>query len=161
MKKETFTAALFASTCTWLLAAGAAHASNVDADALAADEGAQQGDAVSADDVQEDPQGEGSAIIVTAQRRDERLTDVPISVSAISSESLETQQIQTTLDLPKSVSGMTVSHNGLWVTPAIRGIGSRVGENSVAQYVDGVYIANPVTALAEFAAVASGILQNH
>lgn len=92
-------------------------------------------------------------ILVTAQRRSERLTDVPISIAAISADILSTQQIQTTLDIPKMVAGMTVSHNGLWVTPAIRGIGSRVGENSVAQYVDGVYIANPVTALSEFAAV--------
>lgn len=93
------------------------------------------------------------AIIVTAQRREQRLTDVPISITALSQEAMAAQQIKTTLDLPKLVPGVEVSHNGVWVTPTIRGVGSRVGENSVAQYIDGVYIPNPVTALAEFAAV--------
>ncbi|WP_170304711.1 TonB-dependent receptor [Croceicoccus estronivorus] len=92
-------------------------------------------------------------IIVTAQRREQRLTDVPISISAISQETMQNQQIKTTLDLPKLVPGVEVSHNGVWVTPTIRGVGSRVGENSVAQYIDGVYIPNPVSALSEFAAV--------
>lgn len=101
------------------------------------------------------PQSEGGNgdIIVTAQRREQRLTDVPISITAISQEALQQQQIRTSLDLPKLVPGIAVSHNGVWVTPTIRGVGSRVGENSVAQYIDGVYIPNPVSALSEFAAV--------
>ncbi|MBL8267744.1 TonB-dependent receptor [Steroidobacter sp.] len=92
-------------------------------------------------------------VIVTAQRREERLVDVPISMSALPAEALVNAGVRTTLDIPKLVPGVEVSHNGVWVSPAIRGVTTRVGENSVAQYVDGVYIPNPVTALNEFAAV--------
>lgn len=92
-------------------------------------------------------------VIVTAQRREERLVDVPISMSALPAEALVNAGIRTTLDIPKLVPGLEVSHNGAWITPAIRGVSTKVGENSIAQYVDGVYIPNPVTALNEFAAV--------
>ncbi|HWK49486.1 MAG TPA: TonB-dependent receptor plug domain-containing protein, partial [Steroidobacter sp.] len=92
-------------------------------------------------------------VIVTAQRREERLVDVPISMSALPAEALVNAGVRTTLDIPKLVPGVEVSHNGAWVAPAIRGVSTKVGENSIAQYVDGVYIPNPVTALNEFAAV--------
>ncbi|APW72286.1 hypothetical protein, partial [Sphingopyxis granuli] len=41
----------------------------------------------------------GGEIVVTAQRQSERLQDVPIAVSAFSSEALEAQQIKTPSDL--------------------------------------------------------------
>src|SRR5690606_16221054 len=40
----------------------------------------------------------GGEIVVTAQRQSERLQDVPIAVSAFSSEALEAQQIKTPAD---------------------------------------------------------------
>src|SRR3546814_7467258 len=41
----------------------------------------------------------GGEIVVTAQRQSERLQDVPIAVSAFSTEALEAQQIKTPTDL--------------------------------------------------------------
>ena len=50
-----------------------------------------------ADEVERD--AFGGEIVVTAQRQSERLQDVPIAVSAFSTEALEAQQIKTPSDL--------------------------------------------------------------
>ncbi|MGC4253086.1 MAG: hypothetical protein QM605_16870, partial [Sphingobium sp.] len=59
---------------------------------------------------QEAPQSAGGAssddIIVTAQRRSERLVDVPVSVNAISNEEMQTKQINSVFDLGKSVTSL-------------------------------------------------------
>ena len=85
-------------------------------------------------------------IIVTAQRRNERLQDVPIAVSAINSAALQTKGIQTTLDLAQVVPALTFTSAAGGTNVRIRGVGtSNFGpgvENPVAMYVDGVYIAS-------------------
>lgn len=63
-------------------------------------------------------------IIVTAQRQAERLQDVPIAVSAFSSEALEKQQIKTTSDLQLSLPNVTFTKtNFTSASFTIRGIG--------------------------------------
>lgn len=47
-------------------------------------------------------------IIVTARRTEEKLSDVPVSVAAISADALEKQRILTEADLQQSVPGLTV-----------------------------------------------------
>ena len=42
-------------------------------------------------------------IIVTAQKREESLTDVPMSVSALSAETMENRQLNSLADLANSV----------------------------------------------------------
>ncbi|HKT76585.1 MAG TPA: TonB-dependent receptor [Sphingobium sp.] len=51
-------------------------------------------------------------IIVTARRIEERLSDVPLSVSAINGEGLTQRQISTEADLQRSVPGLTIRQNG-------------------------------------------------
>ncbi|MBL9068139.1 MAG: TonB-dependent receptor [Sphingopyxis sp.] len=66
----------------------------------------------------------GGEIVVTAQRQSERLQDVPIAVSAFSSEALEAQQIKTPSDLQLTLPNVTFTKT--YFTGAsftIRGIG--------------------------------------
>jgi len=83
-------------------------------------------------------------IIVTAQRRAENLEDVPITVSAVDKDGLAAANVTTLQGLSNIVSGYTGPGDIAFTSPHIRGVGSQVGspglENSVALYVDGIYI---------------------
>jgi iron complex outermembrane recepter protein len=83
-------------------------------------------------------------VVVTAQRREESLQRVPIAVTAISTEDLAASNINSVQDLATLVSGFIGPGDNGMQSPHLRGIGSQVGspgiENSVALYVDGVYI---------------------
>ncbi len=88
-------------------------------------------------------------IVVTAQRRSENLQQVPVSVAAISANSLATRGLMSATDLSAAVPGLTFATQGLAGAPFLRGVGSSSGnptdEPSVATYVDGVYIGAPFT----------------
>jgi iron complex outermembrane receptor protein len=84
-------------------------------------------------------------IIVTAQKRDQSLHDVPIAISVTNSETLENFQIRDAGDVQGFVPGMVLERapdDGLGVT--FRGIGSpprnQSFENSVGMFVDGIFI---------------------
>jgi iron complex outermembrane receptor protein len=89
-------------------------------------------------------QGGFGDIIVTAQRREQKLQDVPVSVTALSGEQLQGQGVTSTHDIAQSITGMTITESGGYVQPFIRGVGSTVtnlGEpGSAAFYIDGVYM---------------------
>src|ERR1700733_1460450 len=51
-------------------------------------------------------------IIVTAQKRAERLIDVPISVVALSGDELQERQLTSLDDLQIAVPGMSIQQNG-------------------------------------------------
>jgi iron complex outermembrane receptor protein len=99
-----------------------------------------QGTGASNDQIQE--------ITVTSQRREEKLQSVPLAVTAFTSESLKTQQINNTLDLAQFVPNM-VAHNNTGLGSAntyyIRGLGNTESiatfDPPVGTYVDDVYIA--------------------
>lgn len=82
-------------------------------------------------------------VVVTAQRRQERLVDVPISITALSADELLRSGITTTADLSRVTPGLELVYNGGFLQPAIRGVssqGSSAGDSSnVAFYLDGVY----------------------
>jgi iron complex outermembrane recepter protein len=82
-------------------------------------------------------------IVVTAQRRSERLQDVPISVSAFSAAQLVKQGIASSQELGEATPGLFLPTAEATVIPFIRGVGSQqitLGEGgSVGIYVDGVY----------------------
>lgn len=90
-------------------------------------------------------------IVVTAERRSERLRDVPISVTAVTGESLERAGVVGTIDLQKVTPGFFLYMNGGFAQPVIRGVssgGSSPGDNSnVAVYIDGVYLASQAAQL--------------
>lgn len=85
----------------------------------------------------------GLDIVVTAQRREERLSNVPISITAISGDALTSAGITSTRDLTQVTPGLVFQSVGSSAQPFLRGIGSTgasIGDSSnVAIYVDGVY----------------------
>jgi iron complex outermembrane receptor protein len=82
-------------------------------------------------------------IIVTAQKRSERLQDVPVTITALSSDYMEKANIERASDLPTAVSGLIWSNQGAWIEPNIRGVYTNVaaiGSGSpIAIYLDGIY----------------------
>ena len=103
---------------------------------------------------------EEDAIIVTATRRNEALSDVPLAVSAVSGDTLQNTGAVDIRGLnqvsPSLLVSSTSSEAGASVA-RIRGIGT-VGDNaglesSVAVFIDGVYRARTGTALTELGPV--------
>lgn len=84
-----------------------------------------------------------SDIIVTATRREERLQDVAVAVTAITGDSLSAADVSTVRSLTQVVPGFIGSRNMGVFQPVIRGVGSTgisIGdEPNIATYVDGVY----------------------
>jgi len=82
-------------------------------------------------------------IIVTAQRRKERLQDVPIVVSAFAGDQLEAAGVQSTLDLAAVTPGLEFGTQAAYGQPFLRGVGTVANgpgvESPVALYVDGIY----------------------
>lgn len=87
-------------------------------------------------------------VVVTAQRREENLQNVPISVTNFTAEQLSTQQITTTEDLERMVPNMFAANNvgqGSANVYYLRGLGQTQSfptfEPQVGTYVDDIYIA--------------------
>lgn len=81
-------------------------------------------------------------IIVTAQKREENLQDVPISVSAFSADLLDARGITDPKDLPLATPGLTLGASAGFTVTFLRGVGSDaflMADPSVAMYIDGVY----------------------
>ena len=93
-------------------------------------------------------------IVVSAQKRDERLLDVPMSITAISGEALAAAGIGSTGNLEQIVPGLLTPNVGLAYTPAMRGVTtistSPGDETNVAIYLDDVYLGAPIVGLFEF-----------
>ncbi|PKB14446.1 TonB-dependent receptor-like protein [Novosphingobium kunmingense] len=69
----------------------------------------------------------GNEIVVTAQRTTQRLQDVPVAVSAFSTDNLEKQQISNPLELQLALPNTTLTYGNFSATNiTIRGIGSPV-----------------------------------
>jgi iron complex outermembrane receptor protein len=81
--------------------------------------------------------------VVTAQRRAERLAEVPIAITAVGGEQLEAAGLRGTLDLPSVTPGLSFNTLAGGAVVFLRGVGTTnpvVGnESSVALYVDGLY----------------------
>src|SRR5690349_11822850 len=82
-------------------------------------------------------------VVVTAQRREERLKDVPISVTALSPEAIQRAGVISSRDLVILTPGLRIEATGVYIQPGIRGITSNITtpatESNVATYLDGVY----------------------
>lgn len=95
------------------------------------------------------PRGVMEEIVVSAQRREESLNDVPLSVTALSQSMLKNAGIDSSRDLAMVTPGLVVDAVGAWVQPAIRGVTTTVTgttEANVATYIDGIYQATQVGA---------------
>src|SRR5438105_4390535 len=80
-------------------------------------------------------------VIVTAQRRAERLQDVPLSVTAVTARDLEAAGIQDSRDLTLVAPGLRMNQSGVYMQPSIRGITTNrpvpTEEANIATYMDG------------------------
>lgn len=91
-----------------------------------------------------------SEIIVTAQRRTERLQDVPIAVTAVGSEALSDRNVVDISSLRGAVPGLTISSSGGVNASNIISIRGVTGQplpigagQAAAIYLDGVYLSRP------------------
>ena len=98
-------------------------------------------------------------ITVTAQKRVERLQDVPITVSAFDAQTLQSAGVDSVNDLGTVVPGLVYADVVGYGLPYLRGVGTTATgpgfENPVATYVDGVYYASQGAAALAFNNIAS------
>jgi len=91
-----------------------------------------------------DQRSTGDEIVVTAQRREQRLTDVPVAVQAVSAVAIEKNGARNIVDLTHLTPNVNITNpTGLSGSIQIRGVGSssrNIGFDArVGVYVDGVY----------------------
>ena len=88
-------------------------------------------------------------IVVTAQRREEKAKDVPITLTTITADDLGQGDIQQLSDIAKLTPAMRFDQYGGFVQPTIRGVGTAVSASgagsNVGIYVDGFYAPNPLS----------------
>jgi len=93
-------------------------------------------------------------IIVTAQKRTENLQDVPLAVTAVTGDSLQSRQVTGVGDLAAIAPNVNVGSFGGQARIAIRGIGFDTinpgSEGRVAYYIDGVYVSRPAAQFGTF-----------
>lgn len=98
--------------------------------------------------------GRVEEIIVTAQKRDERLQDVPIAIGAVSAAQAQSRGISNTTALQAAVPGLVINHTANEGNIFIRGVGTNLfgpsSEQTVAVYVDGVYYPSPEANMFDF-----------
>jgi iron complex outermembrane receptor protein len=83
-------------------------------------------------------------IIVTAEKRDQRLQDVPVAIQAVTAQAMATRGISGTSDLQVAVPGLAFAKTVTYGNFYLRGVGNNLyGPNTeapVAIFIDGVYI---------------------
>jgi outer membrane receptor protein involved in Fe transport len=95
-----------------------------------------------AQDAAEEDQGGLEEIVVTAQKRAESLSDVPISIAAVGGDDIDAKGTANLEQLSSSVPNLRITQTGIANRIAIRGISSgdnKGFEQSAAMFVDGVY----------------------
>lgn len=95
-----------------------------------------------AQDAAEQGRGGLEEIVVTAQKRAEGLSDVPISISAVTGETIESYGQSNLEAVSSSIPNLKITQTAIANRIAIRGIASgdnKGFEQSVAMFVDGVY----------------------
>jgi iron complex outermembrane receptor protein len=110
---------------------------------LAAPCGAQTGSASPT------PAGQVEEVVVTAQKRSEKLQDVPIAITAVTANAIRASGVTSSVDLNKLVPSFTYTQVQGFSSPFVRGVGTTNitagDEPSVATYIDGVYQGSTLT----------------
>jgi iron complex outermembrane recepter protein len=95
-------------------------------------------------------------MVVTAQKREESISDVPIAIQAFTPESLAARGIENQLGLMRAVPSLDVGSQAGYATIFLRGIGTEAfltADPSIASYVDGVYFPFSPTFIQDFAGI--------
>ncbi|GGL35504.1 TonB-dependent receptor [Caulobacter rhizosphaerae] len=89
-------------------------------------------------------------LVVTAQKREQRLIEVPLSVAAVGSDQLQRQNITSISDLSRAVP--SISANG-----SVRGVSTngaaRSSEGAVAVVLDGVELGHPAVGASQVSSI--------
>jgi iron complex outermembrane receptor protein len=82
-------------------------------------------------------------VVVTAQKRTERLQDVPVAITALSSTDLANANVTDERSLVNVTPGLRMDQTGTFTQPTIRGVGSEITQigasAATGTYVDGFY----------------------
>ncbi|WP_417318316.1 TonB-dependent receptor [Erythrobacter aureus] len=113
-------------------------ATSASAVALSTSAAAQQAKAT--EDGEAEAGGGTNTIVVTARLREETLRDIPASVTALDSETIERGGVKNIEDVARLTPGLSfVSLSPNFSLPVIRGLSTNVGESNVGFFIDGVY----------------------
>jgi iron complex outermembrane recepter protein len=86
-------------------------------------------------------------IVVTAQKREQNLQDIPISVSALGAADIKERQVSSLADVAAQIAGFQFGEVAGGGQASIRGVGfslvSGAGEGSVAIHTDGLFLSRP------------------
>jgi iron complex outermembrane receptor protein len=89
---------------------------------------------------------ESNVIVVTSRKREERLQDVPLAITAYSGEELRAKGISSLADLAAQTPGLAFQDvNGAYAAPVLRGVAQidQTGpQGNVGIFIDGVYLNN-------------------
>jgi outer membrane receptor protein involved in Fe transport len=90
-------------------------------------------------------------VLVTAERREARLQDTPLTIQALSSEELRDRGIRSAMDLVDQVAGVqgysppgTTSYVGINIRGVADGSPNLATDPSTARYIDGIYLGKVV-----------------
>lgn len=95
-----------------------------------------------AQDAMDEDQGGLEEIVVTAQKREEGLSRVPISIAAVGGDSIESFGTANLEQVSTTVPNLRITQTGIANRIAVRGISSgdnKGFEQSAAMFVDGIY----------------------
>ena len=131
---------LIASTCVWAIGTASGATQPADgasaASATPASPAPLPAPAAGAD-------AGGDEIVVTAQRRAERLQDVPLSVSAVSGAALKNANVTSIDRIEQLIPGVRIGRSGVDARPAIRGTYTENiaanGDPRIGIYIDDIY----------------------
>ncbi|MET0269985.1 MAG: TonB-dependent receptor [Sphingomonas sp.] len=104
---------------------------------------------------------EGGDIVVTARRREERLQDVPIAVTAVTAAALDSRGLDSVTQVSQIAPNLQFTPgqggNSGGISAFIRGVGENdfiiTSDPAVALYIDGVYVARSFGATTELLGV--------
>ena len=92
-------------------------------------------------------EGDLMEIVVTAQKRNEKLQEVPISITVVTAQDLDRAGVTNNLDLTQMVPGVKIDRVAGFTNPSIRGVSTFINlpgaDPNIATYIDGIYQSNP------------------
>lgn len=104
------------------------------------------GTALAQDSQTGEPASQIDDVVVTARKREERLQDVPIAVTAVTGETLEREQINLVKDVAALTPGLNISSDAVGrAFLSIRGVGTTLIDTvqpGVGIFIDGIYQPN-------------------
>jgi len=92
-------------------------------------------------------------IIVTARKKEERLVDVPLTISVVGAEAIDRANLDNISDIAAQTPGFsfrqgfgrTGGGSSAGVRPSVRGMSSVVGQPNAAFFIDGIFVSENIS----------------